>query len=296
MREADTRCGRIVVSLVALLICLPAFSQTAPSPALLEPAPRSLTTASWTPRDLRSYPVNWNWQLSTGFQDQTDSKPDGLLLRGLKRGLRDQKEIYAAPFQRSNLKWDALFLVGTGALIATDRQASRALPTDHLTVSRHISDTGLIGTGAALGGIWLSSLSTKDQHSRETGMLGIEAFANTAGVYAVTQLLAGRERPFQGTGNGRFWQNNSLNSSFPSGHAAFTWSMASVIAHEYPRPWVKWLAYGTAAAVSATRFTGREHFPSDVVVGSAFGYLIGTHIFHSQCKPGLSEACHSHNP
>jgi membrane-associated phospholipid phosphatase len=285
-----------VVSLVGLLVCLPAFSQTVTPPTLSGPAAQTLTTAYWTPGDLRSYPASWNWQFSAGSQDRTDSKPEGFLLRGLKRGLIDQKEIYAAPLQRSNLKWDALFLAGTGALIATDRQASRALPTDHLNASRHISDAGLIGTSAALGGIWLSSLGTKDPHARETSLLGAEAFANTAAVYAVTQLLAGRERPFQGTGNGRFWQNNSLNSSFPSGHAAFTWSMASVIAHEYPRPWVKWLAYGTAAAVSATRFTGREHFPSDVVVGSAFGYLIGTHIFHSHCKPGLSAACHSHNP
>jgi membrane-associated phospholipid phosphatase len=69
--------------------------------------------------------------------------------------------------------------------------------------------------------------------------------------------------------------------------------MASVIAREYPRPWVKWLAYGTATAVSVTRFTGREHFPSDVVVGSVIGYLIGRHIFKAHCREGISADCHS---
>jgi membrane-associated phospholipid phosphatase len=106
------------------------------------------------------------------------------------------------------------------------------------------------------------------------------------------QLLSGRQRPIQGNGNGLFWRNNALNSSFPSGHALFTWSMASVIAHEYPRPWVKWLVYGTATAASVTRFSGREHFPSDMAVGGVIGYLIGRHIFQAHCREGLSEGCH----
>jgi hypothetical protein len=43
-----------------------------------------------------------------------------------------------------------------------------------------------------------------------------------------------------------------------------------------------------AAAVSVTRFTSLQHFPSDVVVGSTLGYSIGRHIFHAHCKAGLS--------
>jgi len=53
------------------------------------------------------------------------------------------------------------------------------------------------------------------------------------------------------------------------------------------------LVYGTATAVSVTRFTGGVHFSSDVVVGSVLGYLIGRHIFRVHCKEGLSEDCHS---
>jgi len=72
----------------------------------------------------------------------------------------------------------------------------------------------------------------------------------------------------------------------------FTWAMASVIAHEYPKRWVKIVTYGAAFSVSATRFTGRNHFPSDIFVGSVLGYLIGTHIFHARCNEDFSEACH----
>jgi len=146
---------------------------------------------------------------------------------------------------------------------------------------------------ASVAGLWLSSLKTGDEHARETGILSAEAFANTAAVLGLTQLVTGRERPTEGTGNGRFWQNNALGSSFPSAHSSFTWTMASVLAHEYPKPWMKWLAYGTATTVSVTRVTGLKHFPSDVAVGGAFGYLIGQQIFNAHCVMGLSPHCRS---
>jgi membrane-associated phospholipid phosphatase len=218
---------------------------------------------------------------------------DSAMKKAVRRFEKDQKEIYSAPFRGPHLKWDALFLGGTGVLFATDRQASRAMPGNHVDISRNISTAGLYGTSAAAAILWFTGLATHDDHARETGALSAEALANVAPVYVGLQLLTGRERPIEGTGNGRFWRNNALNSSFPSGHALFTWSMASVIAHEYPRPWVKWLAYGTATAVSLARFTGREHFPSDVAVGSLFSYLIGRHIFNAHCKEGLSEGCRS---
>jgi membrane-associated phospholipid phosphatase len=226
-------------------------------------------------------------------QSAQSRSSDGAFKKAFRSFGKDQAEIYSAPFHRSNLKWDALFLAGTGVFIATDRNASRALPGTHINISRNISAVGLYGTSAAAGVLWLSGLATHNDHARETGALSAEAFANTVPVYVGLQLITGRERPDEGSGNGRFWHNNALSSSFPSGHALFTWSMASVIAHEYPRPWVKWLVYSTATAVSVTRFTGREHFPSDVVVGSVVGYLIGRHIFQAHCKQGLSQGCHS---
>ena len=226
-------------------------------------------------------------------QNIPDRSSDGSLKKAFRRFGKDQAEIYWAPSHRSNLKWDGLFLAGTGALIATDRHASGVLQGNHDNVSGNISDVGFYGTSAAAGVFWFSALATHNEHAREVGTLSAEAFANAVPVYVGLQLFTGRERPNEGSGHGRFWQNNSLNSSFPSGHALFTWSMASVIAHEYPRPWVKWLVYGTATAVSVTRFSGREHFPSDVAVGSVIGYLIGRHIFQAHCKAGISEGCHS---
>jgi membrane-associated phospholipid phosphatase len=204
----------------------------------------------------------------------------------VKRGVGDQKELYAAPFHRQNLMWDALFLATTGGLIAADRHVTGAISNNNLTISQHISSVGLYSTMATTGVLYLSGIVRKDEHARETGFLGFEALGNTLVVAAVTQLMAGRERPLEGAGHGRFWVNNALNSAFPSQHSGLTWSMASVLAHEYPRPWVQFLAYGTATTVSVTRVTGLKHFPADVAVGGVFGYFIGQHIFHA----------HSHFP
>jgi membrane-associated phospholipid phosphatase len=215
----------------------------------------------------------------------------GLITRSIKRGLQDQKQLYRAPFKRSNVKWDVLFLTGTAAFLATDRQFSRALPTGHLDLSRNLSNVCLDSTSAALIGLWAYGIKTKNRHAKETGELELETLANTFLIYTPMQFAAGRERPEEGTGNGRFWIHGGFNTSFPGGHPMFTWTMASVVAHEYPRTWVKVLAYGAATSVSAGRFLGREHFASDIFVGSIFGYLIGSHIFHTRCEPGLSKGC-----
>jgi len=210
-----------------------------------------------------------------------------------RRALQDQKEIYSAPFHRKNLKWDLVFLAATGGLISGDRHISGALSRDHVDVSQHISDIGLYSMTASVAGLWLSSLKTQDTHANETGILAAEAFGNTAAVVGLTQVIGGRERPTEGEGNGRFWQHNAFGSSFPSAHSSFTWTMASVVAHEYPKPWVRWLVYGTATTVSVSRVTGLKHFPADVAVGGAFGYLIGQQIFNAHSVRSLSRRHHS---
>ena len=210
----------------------------------------------------------------------------------LNRGLQDQKQILVAPFHKKNLKWDALFLGGTGLLIAYDEQAARAVPRSFETPSHWASNAAIVGTSLALGTVFFSGLKNDNEHAKETGYLAMEALANTFTIYTAMQLIAGRERPFEGTGEGAFFKHHSVNTAFPAGHAMFTFVMASTIAHEYPKPWVQVLAYGAATVVAGARFTGRNHFPSDLMVGSVLGYLIGTHIFHSHCKLGLSPACH----
>ena len=51
-----------------------------------------------------------------------------------------------------------------------------------------------------------------------------------------------------------------------------------MIASEYRSKPVQIAAYAFALAISASRVTARQHFPSDVLVGGTFGYLIGGYV------------------
>jgi membrane-associated phospholipid phosphatase len=55
--------------------------------------------------------------------------------------------------------------------------------------------------------------------------------------------------------------------------------VAGVIAGEYPSRWVQLGTYSLASSVSLMRVLGQEHFPTDVLVGGAAGWLIGHYVF-----------------
>jgi hypothetical protein len=86
----------------------------------------------------------------------------------------------------------------------------------------------------------------------------------------------GRQRPFQGGGNGEFFQGGV---SFPSEHAAAAWAVAGVVAHEYPGIFTKILVYSLASMVDYSRYRSRQHFPSDIFIGSIIGNLVAQDVY-----------------
>ena len=206
----------------------------------------------------------------------------------LKNLLLDQKSIWSSP---SHLRWaDGSWLfplaTATGILLATDRSAAMAIPNDPAKLNRYrsFSDFGVASLVGVGGGLYLWSKISHDDHQRETGVLAGEAAIDGLVTNQALQVAFGRDRPYQDQGSGAFFQRGS---SFPSDHSAVAWSIASVIAHEYPGPLTQILAYGVATGVSASRIAGQEHFPSDVLVGSAIGWLIGRQVYRAHHDPGL---------
>jgi membrane-associated phospholipid phosphatase len=228
-------------------------------------------------------------------QTQTQgSYHHGLVMRSVRRILEDQKELYLTPFKPANFKWDAVELGGTGALLATDRRIETHIGTAHFTLYQATSDVAIAGLGATLSGVWAWGIKGDHPHAKETGALELETLIDTFLIYTPMQLLAARQRPGEGNGYGDFWKHHSINTSFPGGHAMFTFAMSTVVSHEYPQKWVQALAYGVASAVTVTRFMARDHWSSDMFVGSALGIGIGAHVFHAHCNPELSDSCKHH--
>ncbi len=192
----------------------------------------------------------------------------------------DQRRLWTSP-ERIRFS-DAEWLVPAGgfaaALFVTDRDASLHLSRDSKTIHRYntISNAGAGALMGGAGGLWLLGHVRHDRHSSESGFLAGEAVLNSLVMVEGLKYSLGRERPFQGNGNGAFFQGGT---SFPSEHAAAAWAVAGVLAHEYPGPLTKVLAYGLAGAVSYSRVRGRQHFPSDVFIGGMMGNLVAQEIY-----------------
>jgi len=219
---------------------------------------------------------------------------EGILKRGMVRIGQDQKRLYLAPFEPHNFKWDALVLVGTGAFLAADRRIENNLPAQHFTLYQATSDIGIAGLAGSLGGIWLYGLKTGDKHAVEMGNIEIETLVNTFVIYTPMQLIFARQRPGEGNGQGDFFKHHAINTSFPGGHAMFTWAMASVLADEYPKPWARFLSYGAAFTVTLSRFLARDHWSSDMFLGTGLGLAIAENTFHARCDPQFESQCKHH--
>src|SRR5882724_2041901 len=130
-----------VVIVVALLWFGSSLSaQILPVPSL--PQPAHFLVGS----DAADHCVFLTAKLCEGLpQSQSNGSPNAswsqpwTVGRILKRLARDQGSIYIAPARRVNLKWDAAFILGTTALVVTDRHTIGIVSRDNENISRNIS-------------------------------------------------------------------------------------------------------------------------------------------------------------
>lgn len=233
------------------------------------PSPSTIPIASPTPQVLPT-PVS--------------SPTPSLEKQFFKNILRDQQAIWTSPFRprREDVKWLAPFGAATIGLIITDRRTSAFVSRNGSlpTVSRGFSQGGsLYATGGVAVGFYIIGRSTGNRRMRETGLLATEALIDSDIVAQVLKFATQRPR-LNDDGRGRFFTGGN---SFPSGHATSVWALATVIAYEYQdRPLVRYGVFAAATAVSLSRYTGRNHFLSDVLIGGAIGYGIGRFVYRTR--------------
>jgi hypothetical protein len=128
-------------------------------------------------------------QNRAGNDSRNGPEHAGTFHRAATRIWRDQEELWTAPFKKSNLKWDALVLLSTGALIATDRQTVPDVSQHTIDVSSNISNAAIYGTGTAAGSIWIAGLISDNPHQKETGLLTLEALTDAMPIYTVLRSL-----------------------------------------------------------------------------------------------------------
>ena len=140
------------------------------------------------------------------------------------------------------------------------------------------------------GLFYVGGLAFQNHKAMQTGTLCLEALGHAGLIVTVGKLITGRQRP--GYDNGKdywHWFPASFKQfgsdpqpkydAFPSGHTIAAWSVATVIAKQYKNhKIIPVLAYTAAAGVGLSRITQDAHWMSDVIIGAAMGYTIGSFI------------------
>ena len=203
--------------------------------------------------------------------------------------LQDQKDIWLFPVQLGKGRhWVPTIAVTgvTAALIAADphdtpyfRRTQRFEGFNDVFSGRNTS----LGMAIIPAAFLVVGHFRHDSYAEHTALLAGEAYADSAIVDIVMKVSTRRLRPSDIAPNGNFSDTffsshknlSGTSTSFPSGHAAAAFSIATVFAHRYRRHrWVPWVAYGAAGAISFSRVTTQAHFPSDVFLGAALGFTI----------------------
>lgn len=209
--------------------------------------------------------------------------------------MMDQKEIWTSPFRMhsKDAKWWIGFGALTATLIATDRHTANIFENSPGQISwgKHVSRIGASYTLIPLvSGFYGYGVLRDDSKPREVGVLGAEALLDSLIVVQVLKPIGGRIRPDSKGEKAQFFDGGD---SFPSGHAITSWSLASLIAHEYGHghgKLVPVLAYALASVASTARFAAQRHYASDIVAGSAMGWFIGRYVYQTH----MDHALHQH--
>ena len=133
---------------------------------------------------------------------------------------------------------------------------------------------------------YLAGLAKHNSYTKNTGLLAAESLIDTQVVSAVMKNALGRLAPSDIPPGGSlrdtwFKYRGSITNrgSFPSGHTASAFAIATVISGRYRQHrWIPWVAYGTATFLSLSRLPTRAHFASEIFIGAAMGYGIGRYV------------------
>jgi membrane-associated phospholipid phosphatase len=207
--------------------------------------------------------------------------------------LKDQKHVWLFPVQLAHGRHliPTLAVIGiTAGLIVADAHDmpyfARTTDFNRFNETFNGSFTGAV-IGAVPASFYVYGLVRHDSYAADTAILAGEAYADSAIPQVVIKVISRRYRPSAIPPNSNFsdtFFKSSTSvfgkgSSFPSGHAAGAFSVATVIARRYKEHrWVPWAAYGIAGLFAFSRIPDRAHFPSDVFLGAALGYTITRYV------------------
>lgn len=207
------------------------------------------------------------------------------------------KSIATAPFHWSAGEWIAVSAVTTAGIILYTQDGNIQDLVERNKSTSLNKDLGYIldplGSGLyslptlailyGYGAIW------KNDKAKETSLKGFEAFILTGITVQIIKELTQRHRPYADTPpDPRAWNGpynllpGTAYTSFPSGHSAAAFAVATVISSSYYKTvWVPIVCYSLASLTAIARVVENNHWATDAFFGSAIGFAIGRLVYHS---------------
>ena len=249
--------------------------------------------------------------LQSSFAQESKTK------KYFKSYLLDARDIAKAPVQWNKKQWIGFAAIsGVVALVSTQDvkikefvQLRRSHVGDQITKfslepwgsEKNPASLALMGLFLLHGGI------TGNERSTNMAFLGIKTYLLAGAAVTVLKIIPHRNRPREidaerrdglqsvssVSGNQQYIFDGPLyhsqdglkyfthHVSFPSGHSTEAFAMAALISGVYKeKKWVPWVCYSIAAMTAMSRVYDNQHWTSDVIMGSALGYSIGTLVAH----------------
>lgn len=187
-------------------------------------------------------------------------------------------------FQRSAMDQKEKWLLASGVLLvgfAVDRpvqswRGDSFSPFMRQYVEPFGKEFGLVGSLAFFGYAHLAQDRKAGQASVGLGRALVFSYLGANGL----KMIFRRSRPNAiGYPENQWFQYEGppfVTNSFPSGHATYAASMATVLCSSYPEcRWMPYAAWGMAGLVGFERIYNGVHHPSDVIAGFMLGYVLG---------------------
>jgi membrane-associated phospholipid phosphatase len=173
--------------------------------------------------------------------------------------------------------WEAAgATAAVGALLAVDRpvhvffQEHRTKETDAVAaVFRRFGTPPVFG--AVSVGVLGAGFVSGDRDVRRAGGRLVASFVLSVASVEILKKLVGRARPDEDAGAFTFHPFTRKQTSFPSGHTASAFALATSLAEDIESPWASVPLYLIASGTAWSRLNDDRHWPSDVAAGALLG-------------------------
>ena len=187
-----------------------------------------------------------------------------------------------APYKVGTSPAQAALLIG-GVIFAAgllDDEVQAVVQHGRNTTSNSVARVGnTFGTGAivfpVLMSAWVAGAALGGEGVQKAAGHALIA-ATTGGLTSVAiKHLIGRLRPNSGFDSDHFDWFEKKDASFPSGHTAVAFSVASSLSRDIKGHWDDVALYGAASLTGFARINDNKHWFSDVLGGAAVGIFAG---------------------